>query len=256
AGSVGLESGIVLSSGLISDSIGPNEDTSTSGYSDTEGDPDLDELSGATTYDAAVMSFEFVPDAARIAIRYVFGSEEYNEYVGSPYNDSFAFFVNGTNCAVVPGTEDPVTINTINHGNEDAEVPPSNPGYFRNNDEPDDDGEYPLNTEMDGLTTVLTCTADVTPHETNTMKLAIADASDDAFDSHVFLGEGSLTTCVEDGLETLQGTPLEGSASRAVHDGIEPLVEAVNPTLGSVVHDVNCSVVAPTEDQVDALVRG
>ena len=44
---------------------------------------------------------------------------------------------------------------------------------------------------MDGLTTVLTCSAPVNPGVTNHMKLAIADASDSRYDSNVFLRAGS-----------------------------------------------------------------
>ena len=47
---------------------------------------------------------------------------------------------------------------------------------------------------MDGLTTVLTCSAAVTANQTNTMKLAIGDVGDGAYDSNVFIEAGSLTT--------------------------------------------------------------
>ena len=45
---------------------------------------------------------------------------------------------------------------------------------------------------MDGLTTVLTCSANVNANQTNHMKLAIADGSDSVLDSNVFIKEGSL----------------------------------------------------------------
>jgi hypothetical protein len=45
---------------------------------------------------------------------------------------------------------------------------------------------------MDGLTTVLTCTAQVRPGVKNHMRLAIADAGDPAYDSNVFLRAGRL----------------------------------------------------------------
>ncbi len=49
-------------------------------------------------------------------MRYVFASEEYPEYVGSSFNDVMAVFVDGQNCALVPGSQTPVSINTVNPG--------------------------------------------------------------------------------------------------------------------------------------------
>ena len=59
----------------------------------------------------------------------LFASTEYPTFVNSPFNDVFAFFVNGVNVAVVPGTNDPVTINKINAGNP-VGFQVSNPQYF------------------------------------------------------------------------------------------------------------------------------
>ena len=62
---------------------------------------------------------------------------------------------------------------------------------FINNDL---DSGAPIDSEMDGLTVLLTCQANVTPNVPNHMKLAIADASDPILDANVFLRPGSLTT--------------------------------------------------------------
>lgn len=200
---VGLEGGIILSSGLVKDVVGPNSQPNVSVATGAPGDADLTALSGFPTFDAAVLEFDFeVPEfAERISMRYVFGSEEYNEWVGTQFNDVFAFFVNGENCATING--DPVSINTINNGanpnNQGNVIAPTNPEFYVNNDpfDPDISGA-PLPdaehfTEMDGFTIVLTCEADVFDDATNTMKIAIADASDRLFDSWVLLEEGSLT---------------------------------------------------------------
>ena len=45
--------------------------------------------------------------ADTVRIDYVFGSEEYLEFVGTSFNDVFAFWVSG------PGIPDPVNIATI-----------------------------------------------------------------------------------------------------------------------------------------------
>jgi hypothetical protein len=193
---VGFESGIILSTGDVANVRGPNEDDGITGVNDTEGDEDLSELAGFDTHDAAVLTFDFVPAGETVTFRYVFASDEYNEFVNSQFNDVFAFYVNGENCAVVGEDDEPVSINTINNGNPDlpdipgVPNPISNPDLYRNNDLDNDGGD--IDTEMDGLTTVLTCTAEVNPGETNTMKLAIADGSDFVLDAVVFIEAGSL----------------------------------------------------------------
>ncbi len=200
---VGIASGVILSSGFVKDAEGPNAASNTTRPNGTPGDADLTALSGFPTLDASVLSFDFeVPEfAERISMRYVFGSEEYNEYIGTQFNDVFAFFVNGENCATVEGS--PVSINTINNGSDPningATIAATNPGFYVNNDPFDPDGTgatlpaAPHNTEMDGFTVVLTCEAEVSDTSTNTMKIAIADASDRNLDSWVLLEAASLT---------------------------------------------------------------
>ncbi len=183
---VGFGSGVILSSGAVANVIGPNEAENTSTDNGTPGDADLDALTGdpaLTTFDAAVLEFDFVPSASTLTFNYVFASEEYNEFVNTEFNDVFAFFVNGVNCATVNG--DPVSVNTINNGNPFGTEPNSNPELYINNDLA---SGAPLDTEMDGLTVVLTCKAAVNPGETNHIKLAIADTGDPIYDTNVFLG--------------------------------------------------------------------
>ncbi len=188
-GIISFQNGIILSSGVISNVVGPNTFDGITGINSTPGDADLDALSGFTTEDAAVLEFDFVTGEPGLLFRYVFASDEYNEFVNSEFNDVFGFFINGQNCATVGG--DPVSINTINNGNPFGTGPVSNPQLYINND-PDDPGPATINTEMDGLTVKLDCSAIVVPGVTNHMKLAIADASDAFLDSNVFLQAGSL----------------------------------------------------------------
>lgn len=195
AGSVGFDTGVILATGSVANAVGPNTvDSKTTSFG-TPGDADLTALAGVTTRDAAVLEFDFVPNSSTVFFQYVFASEEYNEFVNSSFNDAFAFFVNGTNCAVVDTGSGPaaITINTINQGNPFGDLATAtNPSLYRNNDLSDGGGT--INTEYDGLTVALTCMAPVNPNVSNTMKLAIADGSDTAFDSGVFLKQGSLST--------------------------------------------------------------
>jgi chitodextrinase len=183
---IGFDQGVMLSSGYIQNAIGPNLSASNSADLALPGDPQLDALiPGYQTYDATILEFDFVPTTNTISFQYVFGSDEYNEWVGTPFNDVFGFFVNGVNIALVPGSTTPVAINNVNHG--------SYPAYYRDNDvdvfvPP---AQPPFNTEMDGLTVVLSAQASVTANQVNHIKLAIADAGDHIYDSNVFLMAGS-----------------------------------------------------------------
>lgn len=190
-GIIGFEEGIILSSGSVLDVVGPNVLDNVTTEFLTAGDSDLDTLSGFNTHDAVVLEFDFVPDADQLFFTYVFTSDEYNEFVNTQFNDVFAFFVNGANCAIVGGS-DPVSINTINNGNPYGSPPTSHPELYLNNDL--DDGGGTIDTEMDGLTVPLNCASAVNANVTNHIKLAIADASDFQLDSAVFIQAGSLTT--------------------------------------------------------------
>jgi hypothetical protein len=196
---IGFDSGIVMGSGSVQTVAphntacnkgveGPNQCPGNTTVNGTPGDADLTALSGKPTFDAAILQFDFVPQFTTAQFQYVFSSDEYNEYANSPFNDTFGFLVNGVNCALVPGTNLPVGVNTINGGNPYG-TNAQHPQYFRNNDPAT--RTVAINTEMDGLTTVLTCNATVNAGVSNHIKLAIADATDPSLDSNVFIAGGS-----------------------------------------------------------------
>lgn len=196
---IGFDQGVILSSGTVGNALGPNEFDDITAALGLPGDAGLDALTGGIpTLDATVLEFDFIPNDNAIFIQYVFGSEEYNEYIGEIFNDVFGFFVNGQNIALIPGTNTPVAINNINNGfateGEFASGPCTNCEYYRDNA---DLQNPPYEIECDGLTTVLTATAMVLPNETNTVKLAIADAGDDAWDSWVFIRVESFSTIIQ-----------------------------------------------------------
>ncbi|MDB9535626.1 choice-of-anchor L domain-containing protein [Dolichospermum planctonicum CS-1226] len=174
-GTIGIDNGIVLSTGDI--------DVDDSAYSTSNGklgDRDLDAIvktivSNNSTYDAAVLEFDFIPTSNTISFSYVFASENYPELGNSRFNDVFAFYLNGRNIAFVPGATTPASINTVNTG--------TNSAFFK----PDYYGNI-LGTKFDGFTTVLSAVAtDLIPGQINHIKLAIADTRDYARDSAVFI---------------------------------------------------------------------
>jgi outer membrane protein OmpA-like peptidoglycan-associated protein len=129
---IGMKSGILLSTGNVYDATGENNTPGKSGALFTyktntksfkksrRGDRDLNKISKGRTYDVNILEFDFVPFHNKVSFNYCFASEEYKEYVGSRFNDVFAFIVTGpkmrkTNLAVLPNTKTPITINNVNH---------------------------------------------------------------------------------------------------------------------------------------------
>lgn len=209
-GSVGLNGGVILGTGDVTMAAGPSEGTTTLGGGNLGvGDPDLETLANVTTNDASVLEFDFVPQGDSISFRYVFGSEEYPQYVCGNFNDAFGFFlsgpgINGTftdnaiNIALIPGSTIPVSINTVNSGVAGGSGEPSNcaaldPNWTANSVYYQDNTGS-LEVEYNGQTVVLTARAAVICGETYHIKLAIADGGDTGLDSGVFLEENSFTS--------------------------------------------------------------
>jgi hypothetical protein len=196
ASGIGIESGVILTSGSANLAPGPNDADGAGAGTGTGSDSDLAGLiPGYTIYDKNVLEFDFTTTSGNLYFSYVFASEEYNEYVNSAYNDVFGFFVNGVNIALIPGTSTPVSINSVNCGySVSGSLPgtdPENCDLFNNNDL--SNGGPFFNIQYDGFTNVFTASALNLGAGTHHIKLAIADAGDDILDSAVFLRAGSFT---------------------------------------------------------------
>lgn len=192
---IGLNSGVIMTTGSISGPDGPQGPNNKPYAGFDNGMPGsalLNPLvSPKLTYNAATLTFNFIPQGDSVAFRYVFGSEEYKEYVGSEFNDVFGFFITGpnpgggnynnTNIAKLPNSNTTVTINNVNHL--------LNTAYYVDNESP------PGQTiQYDGFTRVLTATAKVVPCSTYTIVITIADVSDGIYDSGVFLEAKSFSS--------------------------------------------------------------
>ena len=196
--SINIGNGIVLSTGNVNEIPGPNNanntSANTSGFgTNSADDPDLATLTGGNQYDVIKLEFDFVPTADSVRFDYVFGSEEYCEFVGTQYNDVFGFFISGPgisgkkNLALIPSTTTPVAINNVNYI--------TNSQYYLNNNTFAPclfQGTTNLNDcELDGWTRTFTAKTAVIPCETYHIKLAIADISDPYYMSSVFLRANS-----------------------------------------------------------------
>jgi len=189
---LGLAGGLLLSSGGVLGMAGANTSgsTTTAITGTSISDPQLQALvPGQLIKDAAVLEFDFLPLSDTLKFKFVFGSEEYMEYVNTNYNDVFGFFITGqnpngpaylnNNIALIPNTALPITIDNVNAN--------SNAQYYVNNT-----GGTSL--QFDGFTTVLTAIAIVVPCTPYHIKLAVGDRYDNAFDSGVFLEANSFST--------------------------------------------------------------
>lgn len=196
---LGLSKGLVLTSGRVANNgfnLGINNPgTSFASTSwGSPGDPDLNTLSPGTN-DACVIELDVYAATDLLTFEYIFGSEEYPEYVNTTFNDIFAFLISGPgivgdpglngqkNIAVLPPPANvPVQINSVN--NE------QNWEYYKFNQIANSSVVYDgLTSDYLGVKPSLTASIEVIPCNTYHIKLAIADRGDTAFDSGVFISE-------------------------------------------------------------------
>ncbi len=206
-GNMGMNNGVLLTTGNITNALGSNDFLNISTNNGTPGSDLLEAATGVPTYDACSISFDFVPTGTTLTFNYIFASEEYHEFVNSSYNDAMGLFISGptldddTNIALVPGVNVPVSINNVNGGEPDDNPPgpdpnpdcagginASNPQFFVDNCEGDD-------IEYDGRTVPLTATiTDLSPCETYSITLVIADVGDYEYDSGLFIQTGTFSS--------------------------------------------------------------
>jgi hypothetical protein len=201
---IGFNDGLILTTGTAlwgNGPVGPNNSPSAGIDNGTGGYGLLSNIVTPTsTFNATVFEINFIPAGDSIFFTFVFGSEEYKEYVGSEYNDVFGFFLTGPdplgpayadkNIALIPGSSTPVTINNVNHL--------TNSQYYVDNENPSP-GTY---TQYDGYTIPIIVRAAVIPDSTYTLKIAIADVGDARYDSGVLIKLHSFTSGEYIGIET------------------------------------------------------
>jgi len=253
------ESGVIMSSGDPEDFCWNDSDQNSGNFLEG-GDTHLtavvqQESRYSQTFDACVIEFDFKCDEAgmvsapEFSFRYVWGSEEYYEYVSSAFNDAFAFFLNGENIAKLPDGVTDVSINNVNHY--------TNEEFFIGNDVSEWPGiQYPK-IEADGFTTHLTARG--YPKETqewNHIKLvcecmkfspstslhsstyiilcillallAVADTADHILDSYVLLEAGSFSCVDNTQAPSMSSAPTTSSAPTDIHSDAPS--ESVAPT--------------------------
>ncbi len=189
-------------------------------------------------YDMVQIQFSFLAQSDSIKFNYVFGSHEYDGYTCSNFNDVFGFFIEGPyidgvsapvgtsivkNIATIPGTSTPIAVNTINSGvsssGNNTNCLAANPNFVAHS------AYYNASngsiTTLDGYTDKFTAQAQVQCGQWYTIRLKLANCSDNALSSAVFLEEASLrapSIAIEDSL----------NAGNSIADSV--IVEGCFPT--------------------------
>ena len=183
----GLISGVVLSTGKVTDIPGQNrKDNDFIGGSDLSTDFLPLEQEG----DLTQLNLSFFADstAEKLVFEYVFASEEFLEYGGSRFNDNFELLLNGTNFAKLTDGQT-VTINNL--------IPDQ---YNRSSDHPDYIDNPSLTgiaaniIKLDGFTKVLGFEGLLQQNQTNVLSIRIKDMGDGSLDSAVFIKGNSVGT--------------------------------------------------------------
>lgn len=195
------DTGVILSTGRANDYTNTrgssNQDTNTS--TNTPGvnnDAQFNALAGTNTFDAAILSVDFIPVGDTLSLQFIYSSEEYPEFVNSIYNDLVGVWVNGApvTIAVGDGASDIGNVNATNNVN-----------LYQDNTTDD------FNTEMDGFTVTLTLTLNVNPGVVNSIRIGVADVGDSNYDSNLLIAGGSIQSDVlayDDAFDVVQnGTP-------------------------------------------------
>jgi hypothetical protein len=219
-------SGVLVATGDVQVAVGPNDQSAASAGGQnippSPGlfcDTDLQLMTSGTSIssanDCAVLEFDFVPTGDTVYLPYIFGSEEYPEFAPpiaiASINDAMLILLSGpgisgaysngaTNIAMIPGTNQDVSVSTINPLLNTMYYVPNGDGFTAPFD------SLPGYIQFDGMTVPLVAKHAVQSGQTYHMKIAIADANDNAFDSGLFLLANALSTSP---LSTGQYPPLD-----------------------------------------------
>jgi len=181
---------------------------------------------------ASKLEFDFVPLTNAISFDFIFASEEYGTFQCT-FSDAFAFLLTNvatgvtTNLAIVPNTTTPISVVTIRDQLYNTGCNSVNSQYFgQYNQLP---GILPTAspTNFNGQTVVMTAGSPVIPNTQYHIKLVIADRSDNAYDSAVFLKGGSFDI----GNVDLGNDLLQATGNAICNGGTQTISTTLDPAL-------------------------
>ena len=194
-----FENGLIMTSGDVANAIGPESGVLLDGTYDWPGDGDLEAfipgLNAGDTNNASIIEFDFVPVSNNISFDFIFAAEEYGTFQCT-FTDAFAFLLtdssgNTTNLAIVPGTNDPISVLTVRDSQYNGSCESVNAEWFANYYGPGGLPALTSPTNFIGHTEVMTAQSTVIPNELYNIKLVVADDGDTIYDSAVFIDGGS-----------------------------------------------------------------
>ncbi|MDX2215456.1 MAG: choice-of-anchor L domain-containing protein [Oculatellaceae cyanobacterium bins.114] len=179
-----LTNGITLSTGQATHLVGANtRDGRTAPGIDLS--TDFGAIGNPDDTISIQIDFDVNNIAERLYFQYVFGSEEFREFGGSVFNDSFRLELNGTNLATLSDLTTSVTINNLVSSPDGA----FHPDYI---DNPVGVGPNSSITKLDGYTRPLLFTGNLIQNARNTLVITVRDAFDGIFDSALLIKGGTL----------------------------------------------------------------
>lgn len=194
-----MESGVVLSTGNVLNTVGPNLSILSDGSSSWTGDSDLQSVmsdfgENVNFVNATVLEFNFFPLSSYFDFNFLFASEEYGAYQCA-FSDAIVFLLTDLNTgitknlAVVPGTTIPISVTSIRNNIFNSDCTSSNPEYF---------GVFNggINaatsaTNFNGQTIEMRASSVLVPNTPYRLKIVVADRGDSLFDSAIFLESNS-----------------------------------------------------------------
>lgn len=232
------------------------------------GDPDLLDIANSvpplinqsfsvsSVNDVCILEFDFIAAGDSVKFNYVFGSDEYEIYVNTQYNDVFAFFLSGpgivgpydsppgfpdgaVNIAGVPESDPnlPVTISSVNSQ--------TNSAYYIDN-------QSNNGVCVNGYTQPFVAEYAIQCGATYHIKLAIADGTDTALESIVVLEEGSFSSNAFDIIASasISGNIVFGGDTTVVESCNEAMFQVIRPT--ALTEDtLNITISGTAENGVD-----
>lgn len=184
-----IDRGLLFTSGRVEDAIGPNDRPDTSTNWRSAGHPLLDRLTASQTQDASGLGIVLTAKQnAEVNYQALFGSEEFDEWVGSAYNDGAGIFVaelktvdakfdfNTAENILLQPNSGKLTVNDLANREQDGSVS----GKFYNPNPVCGD----MNWEYDGSSELTdTQTFRLTAGHTYYIGIMVADAKDGVYDS-------------------------------------------------------------------------
>ena len=222
-----MTAGVIMTTGNIDVAPGPNNSNGQSNaVSNPYVDPLMEPMATNTIRECATIDFDFVSMSSYVSFNYCFASEEYPEYVGSGFNDIFAFLLTGPdpttmqertwNIATIPGTvteENPdgiaVAINSVNPG-QPGSAGNASVGYYQFSQYYESNPSNATGIQYDGFTRKLAAEAVIMPCELYHMHISICNLGDMNYDSGVFLEANSFQSNISSiglsrpGIDTIQ----------------------------------------------------